>query len=63
MGNLNYLPNILAVKDFAKNILPSLIKKNSNIKFCIIGDIKNLDKYFLSRNKNIIILGSKKKNC
>ena len=61
VGNLNYLPNILAVKDFAKNILPSLIKKNSNIKFCIIGDIKNLDKYFLSRNKNIIILGSKKK--
>ena len=60
IGNLNYLPNILAVKDFAKNILPSLIKKNSNIKFCIIGNIKNLDKYFLSRNKNIIFLGHKK---
>ena len=46
VGNLNYLPNILAVKDFAKNTLPSLIKKNSNIKFCIIGDIKNLDNEF-----------------
>ena len=60
IGNLNYLPNILAVKDFAKNILPTLVKQNPNIKFCIIGDIKNVDKYFLSKNKNIIILGPQK---
>ena len=60
IGNLNYLPNILAVKDFAKNILPSLVKKNPNIKLCLIGNIKNIDKYLLSKNKNIIILGSQK---
>ena len=60
VGNLNYLPNILAVKDFAKNILPSLVKQDPNIKFCVIGNIKNVDKYFLSKNKNIIILGPQK---
>ena len=40
VGNLNYLPNILAVKDFIKKILPDLLKKLPNIKFCVIGDIK-----------------------
>ncbi len=61
IGNLNYLPNILAVKDFAKNILPVLVKKDPKIKFCIIGNIKSIDKYYLSKNKNIIISGPQKK--
>ncbi len=60
VGNLNYLPNIIAVKDFIKKILPNLLKKIPNIKFCVIGDIKKVDKYFLSKNKNVIILGSQK---
>ncbi len=60
VGNLNYLPNILAVKDFIKKILPTLVKKIPNIKFCIIGDIKKIDKFFLSKNKDVIIPGPQK---
>ena len=60
VGNLNYLPNILAVKDFIKKILPDLLKKLPNIQFCVIGDIKKVDKYFLSKNKSVIVLGSQK---
>lgn len=60
VGNLNYLPNILACKDFIKNILPILIKKIPSIKFTIIGNIKKFDKLFLSKHKNVEILGPKK---
>ena len=62
MGNLNYLPNILACRDFIKNVLPGLNKKNSKIKFCIVGNIKRQDKISLLKNKNVEILGSQKKN-
>jgi polysaccharide biosynthesis protein PslH len=60
IGNLGYLPNFLAVKDFIKNILPSLRKKIPNIEFCIIGNISKFDKFFLSFHQNIKILGQKK---
>lgn len=60
VGNLNYLPNILAVKDFIKKILPKLLKRLPNIKFCVIGDIKKNDKSYLSKNRSVIILGSQK---
>ena len=60
VGNLNYLPNILACRDFIKNILPILNKKNSKIKFSIIGNISKKDKFFFLKNKNVEILGSKK---
>ena len=60
VGNLNYLPNILACRDFIKNILPQLNKLMPEIRFCIIGNIKNRDKILLSRNKNVEIIGSKK---
>ena len=61
VGNLNYLPNILACRDFIKNVLPGLNKKNSKIKFCIVGNIKRQDKISLLKNKNVEILGSQKK--
>ncbi len=60
LGNLNYLPNILACKDFIENTLPPLIRKIPNIKFCIVGDLKNSDKRSLSKNKNVEVIGSKK---
>ena len=61
IGNLKYLPNYLAVKDFIKNILPKIKYKFPLIKLEIIGEIKNYDKFFLSLNKNINCLGPKKK--
>ena len=61
IGNLKYLPNLLAVRDFIKNIFPSLQKKIPNIKFYIIGDIGKFYKFLLPLQNNIIILGKKKK--
>ena len=61
IGNLKYLPNYLAVKDFIKNILPKINSKFPLIKLEIIGEIKNYDKFFFSLNKNINCLGPKKK--
>lgn len=60
IGNLNYLPNILACKDFVKNVLPDLKNKIPNLKFCIVGDVKRSDKIYLSKNKDVQIVGSKK---
>jgi glycosyltransferase involved in cell wall biosynthesis len=48
IGNLKYLPNILAVKSFTRNILPKLKKDLSDVKFEVIGEINNFDKFFLS---------------
>lgn len=61
IGNLGYMPNILACKEFIKYILPILKKKIPNIEFNIIGNIKPFDKFFLSLNKNTKILGPQKK--
>jgi len=52
VGNLKYLPNILAVKRFVKNILPKLKKNFEDVKVEIVGDLKIFDKFFLSFNKN-----------
>lgn len=57
VGNLGYLPNLLAVKDFTKNILPSIRKIIPNVKFYIIGNVNKIDKFFLSFYKNVIFLG------
>ena len=60
VGNLNYLPNILACKNFINEVLPKLTDKIPNIKFYIIGDIKDNDRTHLSKYDNVEILGSKK---
>ena len=57
IGNLGYLPNLLAVKDFIKSILPSLRKKIPNIEFYVIGNISKINKFFLSFYKNVIFVG------
>ena len=60
IGNLGYIPNILACKEFIKKILPGLKKIIPNIEFNIIGNIKPFDKFMLSLNKNTKILGPQK---
>jgi polysaccharide biosynthesis protein PslH len=59
IGNLNYLPNLLAVKDFIKNSFSIIKKKIPGTKFYIIGNINKLDKFFLSFKKDVVILGQK----
>lgn len=61
IGNLQYIPNIMACKNFVKNVLPKLIKIIPNIEFNVIGNIKPLDKFLLSFNQNLKILGPQKK--
>ncbi len=58
VGNLKYLPNFLACRNFIRNIMPKLKKKITNFKFCIIGDISQTRKKLLSSNSNVEILGT-----
>ena len=60
IGNLGYLPNLLAVKDFIINILPSIRKRIPNVQFYIIGNINKLDKFLLSFHRNTVFLGQQK---
>ena len=60
IGNLKYLPNILAVKNFAKNTLSKLKKIIPNIKFEVVGEIYNFDKILLSMNKDVKCWGKQK---
>jgi glycosyltransferase involved in cell wall biosynthesis len=60
IGNLKYLPNILAVKNFVKKILPKLQTEIPHIKLQIIGDINLIDKILLTTNKNVECLGKQK---
>ena len=60
IGNLKYLPNILAVKNFAKNILSKLKKIIPNIKLEVVGEIYNFDKFLLSLNKDVKCWGKQK---
>ena len=60
IGNLGYLPNIIACKYFIRKILPKLKLKIPDVKFTIIGNVNYLDRIFLSKNENVEILGPKK---
>lgn len=57
IGNLRYLPNLLAVKDFIKNSLLNIKKEIPDIKFCIIGDVSKFYKFFFYFRKDIVFLG------
>ena len=59
VGNLNYLPNFLACRDFIKEILPKLEKLIPDVKFSIVGSINRFNNFFLPKTKNVEILGSK----
>ena len=60
IGNLGYIPNILACKEFVKNILPILKKIIPKIESDFFGNVQPLDKFMLSLNKNTKILGPQK---
>ena len=57
IGNIKFIPNLLACLDFAKNVLDEVNKKYPKIKFHVIGDIRYLDRLLLSRYKNVVIHG------
>ena len=57
IGNIKFIPNLLACTDFAKNVLKKINLKYPEIKFHVIGDIRYLDKLFLSKYRNIVIHG------
>ena len=57
IGNIKFIPNLLACLEFAKNVLKKINLKYPKIKFHIIGDIRYLDKLFLSKYKNVVIHG------
>tara|TARA_B100000315_G_scaffold257242_1_gene305472 strand:+ start:4289 stop:5449 length:1161 start_codon:yes stop_codon:yes gene_type:complete len=57
IGNIKFIPNLLACIDFAKNILKKINLKYPEIKFHVIGDIRYLDKLFLSKYRNVVIHG------
>ena len=60
IGNLGYLPNLMAVKDFINNCFYVIKKKIPNVKFYIIGNINIFDKFLLSFKKDVIFLGQQK---
>jgi len=57
IGNIKYLPNKLACKDFAKNVLKKINLKYPKIQFHVIGDIGLIDKFILKSYKNVIVHG------
>jgi len=61
IGNINYLPNKEACKNFAEKILPQLNKKYLNIEFHIVGEINRMDKIFLNSIKKTYVHGPIKK--
>jgi len=61
IGNINYLPNKEACKNFATKILPKINTQYSDIEFHIIGEIKYSDKIFFSRIKKTYVHGRMKK--
>ena len=57
IGNLGYLPNLLAVKDFINNSFFLIKKEIPDVKFLIIWDVSKLNKFFFSFKKDVIFLG------
>ena len=57
IGNLGYLPNLLAVKDFINNSFFLIKKEIPDVKFLIIGNVSKLNKFFFSFKKDVIFLG------
>ena len=61
IGNLDYLPNFIACRNFIKYVMPNLIKHLPEIKFRVIGNIGNINRFLLPKNSNVELLGVKKR--
>ncbi len=57
IGNIKFIPNIIACNDFAKNILKKINLKYPKVKFHIVGDVRLLDRLYLNKYKNVVIHG------
>jgi len=53
LGDINYLPNKLACREFSKNIMPRLNEKYPGIIFHIVGKINILDKFLFKFYRNV----------
>ena len=57
LGDINYLPNKIACKEFAKKVLPKLNKKYPDLVFHIFGKISLLQKFVMNSYKNVEVHG------
>ena len=60
IGNLKYLPNILAVKNFINDVMPKLRYEIPDLRFEVVGEIDRFNKFFLSFKKNVKFWDSQK---
>jgi len=60
LGNINYLPNKIACKDFINKIMPTLYTKDKKISFHIIGPISNFNQKLFKKYKNVKVHGAVK---
>jgi len=58
LGNINYLPNKIACKDFINKIMPTLYTKDKKISFHIIGPISNFNQKLFKKYKNVKVHGA-----
>jgi hypothetical protein len=58
LGNINYLPNKIACKDFINKIMPTLYTKDKKISFHIIGPINNFNQKLFKKYKNVKVHGA-----
>ena len=49
IGNINYTPNKKACFDFIEKILPKIKLIYPEIEFHIIGEVNEIDRYFLKK--------------
>ena len=57
IGNIKFIPNKLACYYFVKNILKIINLEYPEIKFHIIGNVGYLDKFVLSKYRNVVVHG------
>jgi sugar transferase (PEP-CTERM/EpsH1 system associated) len=57
-GAMDYWPNVEAVKWFAEDIFPPLLKNHPAAKFYIVGSRPTKEVEELAKNKNIIVTGA-----
>lgn len=57
IGKMSYAPNILAVSNFVKNILPFIRNKIPDVTFYIVGASPGKDVLKLHDGKNVIVTG------
>jgi glycosyltransferase involved in cell wall biosynthesis len=57
LGNVNYLPNKIACKDFIAKVMPVLYAVDKKITFHIVGPISDFNKKIFKKNANVKIHG------